>query len=71
MKLNMGNLDRSIRVLIAVVIGILYYLSYITGTWAIILLVLAVILVLTSAVGTCPLYLPFKFTTRKTNLDEG
>ena len=65
MKKNMGNADRVIRVLAAVVIAILYFTNQISGTLAAILALLAVILVLTSVVSFCPLYLPFKLSTQK------
>ena len=56
MKLNMGTTDRVIRLIIAAIIGILYYYSVITGTRGIILLVFAGVFVLTSVFGFCPLY---------------
>lgn len=62
---NMGSVDRAIRVLVAVLIAVLYFTHVITGVAAIILGVLAVIFVLTSVVGFCPLYLLFRFSTRK------
>ena len=65
MKQNMGNLDKAIRVLVAVVIVLLYFTHVISGTLAIVLLVLGGVFILTSAVGTCPLYLPFNFSTKK------
>lgn len=65
MKKNMGLADRIIRIVIAAVIVTLYYLNLISGTLAIVLLVFAGIFVLTSIVGTCPLYLPFGFSTRR------
>jgi len=63
MKKNMGNADRIIRVLIAIVIGILYFTGSISGTLGIVLLVLAGVFVLTSLVGVCPLYAPFGIKT--------
>lgn len=65
MKKNMGLADRIIRIVIAAVIVTLFYLNLISGTLAIVLLVFAGIFVLTSIVGTCPLYLPFGFSTRR------
>ena len=65
MKQNMGSIDKIIRVLVAVVIGILYFTDQITGTAAIILGIFAVIFVLTSAIGFCPLYWPLKLSTIK------
>jgi len=65
MKKNMGSIDKFVRVLVAVVIGILYFTDQITGTAAIILGIIAVIFLLTSAIGVCPLYLPLKLSTIK------
>ncbi len=63
MKKNMGNADRIIRVVIAAVIAVLYFTNVITGTFAYVLLGLGAIFLLTSLVGTCPLYLPFGIST--------
>ncbi|WP_250632591.1 YgaP family membrane protein [Rhodoflexus caldus] len=63
MKKNMGTIDRIIRVLIAVVIGVLYYMQIITGTIGIVLLVVAGVFVLTSVVSFCPLYAPLGINT--------
>ncbi len=56
MKSNMGTIDKIIRVVIAAVIAGLYFFNVISGVWAIILLVLAGVFVLTSAISFCPLY---------------
>ena len=56
MKKNMGSIDKTIRVLIAVAIGILIYTNVFTGTWAIILGVIAVVFLITSFFSFCPLY---------------
>jgi hypothetical protein len=63
MKINMGNLDRGLRLLVAVIIGALYYLQVISGTTAIVLLVFAAVFILTSLVSFCPLYSLFGFNT--------
>ena len=63
MKQNMGSADRIVRVVLAIVVAILYFTNLISGTAAIILGVLAIIFLLTSAVGFCPLYAPFKLST--------
>ncbi|WP_445384373.1 YgaP family membrane protein [Robiginitalea sp. IMCC44478] len=65
MKKNMGSADRVIRLLIAVIIGFLYYTGAISGTLAIVLLVLAGIFILTSFISFCPLYAPFGISTCK------
>ena len=61
----MGTVDKTLRILAAIVIAILYFTNVIGGTAAIILLIVGVVFVLTSAAGTCPLYLPFGISTRK------
>jgi hypothetical protein len=66
MKKNMGNADRIIRVIIAVIIAALYFTNVITGTLGIVLLALAGIFVLTSLLSFCPLYAPFGLSTCKT-----
>ncbi|MFZ4797727.1 MAG: YgaP family membrane protein [Bacteroidia bacterium] len=65
MKANMGSADKVIRILVAILIGVLFYMDQITGTAAIILLALAVIFIATSFMSFCPLYLPFGFSTKK------
>lgn len=65
MKKNMGTADRIIRVILAIAVGILYAAGQITGTAAVILGVLAVILLVTGVVGFCPLYAPFGISTMK------
>ena len=65
MKKNMGTADRVLRTILAVVVAILYFAGQISGTAAVILGVLAVIFLLTSAVGFCPLYAPFGISTKK------
>jgi hypothetical protein len=59
----MGTADRIIRILLAVIIGILYFTGNLTGTAAIILGLFAVIFLVTSFVSFCPLYVPFKIST--------
>ena len=52
----MGTTDRIIRIIIAAVVGFLYYNKTITGTLGIVLLALAGVFVLTSLISFCPLY---------------
>jgi hypothetical protein len=71
MKKNMGTADRIIRVIIAAIIGILYFTGTVSGTLGIVLLVLAGVFVLTSSIGFCPLYALFGISTcplRQNNL---
>lgn len=64
MKKNMGTADKTVRVIIAAIVAILYFTNVITGTLGIVLLVLAGIFVLTSLMGVCPLYPIFGINTR-------
>jgi len=65
MKKNMGSIDKIIRIAIAVVFAILYFTNVISGTFGIVLLVLAVVFVATSLISFCPLYPIFGIFTNK------
>lgn len=65
MKKNMGTIDKVVRILIALVIIGLYFANVISGTLAILLLVLSGIFILTSFISFCPLYFPFGISTNK------
>jgi len=65
MTQNMGTTDKIVRIGLAALIAILYFTDKISGTTAIILGVLAIVFVLTSFIGFCPLYAPFGFSTKK------
>ncbi len=61
----MGKMDRSIRVLVAVVLAILYFTKVITGTLAIVGLVVAIVFLATSLLNFCPLYTVLGINTAK------
>ena len=63
MKRNMGNIDKGLRIFVAIAIIALYFTNMISGTLAIIGFIIAGIFILTSLVGTCPLYMPFGIST--------
>ncbi|MBT8259873.1 MAG: DUF2892 domain-containing protein [Flavobacteriaceae bacterium] len=65
MKKNVGNTDKGLRVLLAIVVAALYYFNVIEGTLAYILMVFAIILLITSLVNFCPLYTLFGINTCK------
>ena len=65
MKQNMGSIDRVVRLVIGIILLALSLTGVITGTLSTIAIILAAVLLLTAAVGFCPLYLPFKFSTKK------
>lgn len=63
MKKNMGTVDKIVRVVLAAAFAGLYFTNVVTGTLGIVLLVLGAVFLLTAAIGTCPLYLPFGLNT--------
>ena len=65
MKKNMGTIDRIVRLILVAIVAALYFTGQISGTLAIVLGVLAIIFLVTSLVGWCPLYLPLKLSTKK------
>jgi uncharacterized membrane protein len=65
MQKNMGTVDRTARLIFAALVLVLYVTNMISGTIAILLGLFAVIFVITSVVGFCPLYVPLKLSTMK------
>ena len=65
MKGNMGILDRIIRVALVAVVAVLYFTGQLSLVASIILGALAVIFLLTTIIGVCPLYLPFGLSTKR------
>jgi hypothetical protein len=65
MKKNMGSTDKIIRITVAVIVAVLYFTNTISGTLALVLGAFAVILLITSFVSFCPMYLPFGVSTKK------
>lgn len=66
MKKNLGYTERVTRIILAAILGFLYYSNTITGTLGIIVLVVAVVLLVTSFVSFCPLYAMLGLKTRHT-----
>ncbi len=62
---NMGKVDKVIRLVLALIVGVLIITGNLVGTAAVILGILALVFLATSAIGTCPLYIPFKISTKK------
>lgn len=65
MKKNMGTTDRVVRLMLVGVVAVLYFTETISGTLALVLGILAGVFLITSLVSFCPLYAPFKLSTRK------
>ena len=62
---NMGTLDRAIRIVIAVVIAVLYFTGNLSGLTATVLGIFAILFIITSFVGFCPLYTVIGLSTCK------
>ena len=56
MKKNVGNVDRIIRILAAIIMAVLYFTGIVSGTLGIVLLVAAVVFLLTGFMSFCALY---------------
>jgi hypothetical protein len=63
MKKNIGNLDKMIRLLAALIMAVLVITGIVKGTLAILLVIAAVILLVTSLNGFCGLYTLLGLTT--------
>jgi fatty acid desaturase len=63
MTKNMGKTDKTIRIIAAIVIAILILVGALTGVWAWILGIIAVVFAVTSAISFCPLYTIFGIST--------
>ena len=59
----MGTIDKAVRLTLAAVVLLLYDMNVISGTLALVLLVVAIIFAVTSLFGVCPLYIPFGIST--------
>jgi len=67
MENSRGKIAGVVRILLAVVVAVLFFTKQLTGAAAIVLGILAVVFIATAAIGTCPLYMPFKISTKKKN----
>ena len=65
MKKTVGAADVVVRIILAVVVGALYFMGKISGTVAIVAGVVAAILVITAVTGYCQLYSILGISTRK------
>lgn len=65
MKANMGSADKLIRLLLAIVLILLFYLFWSEDTLGIVALIVALLLTVTSLINFCPLYPIFRINTAK------
>lgn len=65
MKTNMAVLDRVLRVVLVALVAVLYFAGVLSPVASIVLGILAVIFLLTSIVGFCPIYRLLGISTRR------
>jgi hypothetical protein len=65
MKKNVGTIDKVVRLLLALTLGVLVYLKVISGTLAYISLGLAVVFFVTSLINFCPIWMALGINTGK------
>jgi hypothetical protein len=65
MQKNVGAPDRMVRIVLALVIGLLVATGQVTGTTAIVLGIVAAVLLATGVMSMCPLYSLLRISTFK------
>ncbi len=70
METNMGKLDRTVRTVLALIVVALYLTGQIAGTLAIVLGILAIIFLATSAVSFCPIYKALGLSTKSEKKEQ-
>ena len=65
MKQNMGKTDRVLRTVLAVIVLVLYFSKQLSDLAAIVLGIFALVFLVTSVLGFCPLYVPLGISSRK------
>jgi hypothetical protein len=56
MKANVGNTDKLIRIVLAIVFGTLFFTNTVTGIFGMALLIFGIIFIATSLISFCPIY---------------
>ena len=64
MKQNLGWVDRLVRLALSVVLGTAFFTHAVPTILGIVFAVIALILLVTSVLGSCPLYSLLHITTR-------
>jgi hypothetical protein len=67
---NIGQIDRGLRVVVGLLLVLLIVKGSITGAVAIIAGVFAAVFIITSSLGTCPLYILLRISTNKNHEEE-
>lgn len=65
MKKNMGALDRVLRIIGGAALVLIAIFAVESTVWTVILLVIGIIMLVTSVIGSCPAYIPLGVDTGK------
>lgn len=68
MKKNVGNIDKIVRFIVAAVAIWAAYTGQVSSPWDYVLYAVAIIMVLTALMGTCPIWIVFGINTIKSKL---
>ena len=68
MKKNVGSIDKVVRIIIAAVAVWAAYTNQVSSPWDYVLYAVAVIMVLTALMSTCPIWIVFGINTLKSKL---
>ena len=63
MKKNMGTADRTIRAILGIA-ALVAALLFVEGVWDVVLYIFGAAILITVALGVCPLYIPFNISTK-------
>ena len=68
MKKNVGSIDKVVRIIIAAVAVWAAYTHQVSSPWDYVLYAVAVIMVITALMSTCPIWIVFGIKTLKSKL---
>ena len=64
MNQNVGSTDRLIRIVLGLILAVVGFF-FVQSALGVILGIVGLVLLVTGALSWCPLYIPFKISTRK------
>lgn len=64
MKKNVSSIDKTVRIVLAAVFGVLYFTGMVTGLLGYVLLVLGAVFLATALINFCPIYALLGLSTR-------
>jgi hypothetical protein len=67
---NVGNIDRIIRIVLSLVLGVLYFLDLFEGRWNNAFIAGAVLMFVTGMRSCCPIYAILGFGTCGINIED-